>query len=176
MPKKTGKGLMEKAPHMMRRKTIDPGKAPYMNKEAPDDMALCKKCGAVYHGKRWYAQDDLPVALSGSRKSELVFCPACQKIKDSYAEGYLTIEGQFVREHAKEIMNAIDNKEDRAFHINPLEQIVEIRRFEDRIEVQTTTDKMAQRLGQFLHKTFSGEITYKWSSDTKLARVVWTRD
>jgi len=176
MPKKTGKGLMEKAPHMVRRKAIDPGGDPYLNKEAPDEMALCKKCGSVYHAKRWYAQGSLPESLSGARNSELVFCPACQKIKDGYAEGYLSIEGGFVREHADEIMSAIDNKEEMAFQINPLEQIVEIRRFEDRIEVQTTTDKMAQRLGQLLHKTFSGEIAYKWSSDTKLARVVWTRD
>lgn len=177
MSKKTGKGPLERAPHIVSRKTVDSaGNDPYMNKEAPDDMALCKKCGAVYHEKRWYKREDLPGKLSGAQNSELVFCPACQKIKDKYAEGYLTIEGSFVGEHADEILSVIDNKENRQFQINPLEQIIEIRRFDDRIEVQTTTDKLAQRIGQFLHKTFSGELAYKWSGDTKLARVVWTRD
>ena len=177
MSKKSGKGPLENATHMVRRKGLDTaGDDPYMNKEAPDDMALCKKCGAVYHEKHWYERADLPGTLSVARNSGLVLCPACQKIKDKYAEGYLTIEGHFVSEHADEILSLIDNKEDRQFRMNPLEQIIEIRRFEGRIEVQTTTDKLAQRIGQLLHKTFSGEIAYKWSGDTKLARVVWTRD
>jgi NMD protein affecting ribosome stability and mRNA decay len=177
MSKKAGKGTLERAPHIVSRKTIDSGGAdPYMNKEAPDDMALCRKCGAVYHEKRWYKRDDLPGKLAGAPNTELVHCPGCQKVTDKYAEGYLTIEGRFVKEHGDEILSIIDNKGDRQFHINPLEQIIEIKRSGGRIEVQTTTDMLAQRIGQTLQKAYDGELTYKWSGETKLARVIWSRD
>jgi NMD protein affecting ribosome stability and mRNA decay len=177
MPKKTGKGLLERAPHIVRRKSIDPeGSDPYLNKDAPDDMALCRRCGAVYHEKRWYKREDLPGKLAGSPNTALVLCPGCQKVRDKYAEGYLSIEGQFVEEHGDEIMNVIENKEGLQAYINPLEQIVEIKRFDGHIEVQTTTEKLAQRIGQILQKAFSGELVYKWSKDKSLARIIWTRD
>ncbi|OGP21679.1 MAG: hypothetical protein A2054_09435 [Deltaproteobacteria bacterium GWA2_55_10] len=167
---------MEKGAHMVRRKAIDPGGDPYLNKAAPQDMALCKRCGSIYHEKRWYKRDDLPEKLSQTPNTDIVFCPACQKFRDNYPEGYLTIEGKFVEAHGDEIMNLIANKEDRQLHINPLEQIIEIRRHDGHIEVKTTTGKLAQRIGRILQKTFSGEIVYKWSVDTKIARVVWWRD
>lgn len=176
MPKKTGKGLLERAPHIVRRKAMDPGGDPYLNKEAPKEMALCRRCGSVYHEKRWYKGDELPERLAGKPNTVLVLCPGCQKIKDKYAEGYLVIEGKFVEEHGNEIMSVIDNKEDRQFYINPLEQIIDIRRRDGRIEVETTTEKLAQRIGQILQKAFQGELTYKWSADTKIARLIWTRD
>ena len=176
MPKKAGKGLMYQGAHIMRRKAIDPGGDPYLNKEAPRDMALCKRCGSVYHEKRWYQRTELPERLADAPGTEIVFCPGCQKFRDKYPEGYLTTEGKFVEAHGDEIMNLIANKEDRQLHINPLEQIIEIRRHDGLIEVKTTTGKLAQRLGQVIQKTFSGEIAYKWSVDTKIARVVWWRD
>lgn len=177
MSKKTGKGLLERAPHIVRRKTADAEETdPYRSKEAPDDMALCRRCGAVYHEKRWYTRDELPGKLAGAPNTALVFCPGCQKVKDKYAEGYLTIEGRFVEEHGNEIMSIIENKEGLQAYINPLEQIVEIKRFDGRIEVQTTTEKLAQRIGQILQKAFSGELVYRWSGDKSLARITWTRD
>lgn len=177
MSKKTGKGLLERAPHIVRRKTVDPeGTDPYRNKEAPDDMALCRRCGAVYHEKRWYKRDELPGKLAGAPNTALVFCAGCQKVKDKYAEGYLVIEGHFVEKHGDEILSIIENKEGLQSYINPLEQIVGIKRFDDRIEVQTTTEKLAQRIGQIIQKSFSGELVYKWSDDNSLARIIWTRN
>lgn len=176
MPKKAGKGLMQKAAHMVRRKAIDPGGDPYLNREPPRDMALCKRCGAVYHEKRWYKREDLPEKLENKPNTGLVFCPGCQKFRDKYPGGYLTIEGGFVEEHGDEIVRLIENKEDRQIYINPLEKVMDIRRRDGRIEVETTTDKLAQRIGLIIQKAFNGEITYKWSADNRTARVVWRRD
>ncbi|OGP16815.1 MAG: hypothetical protein A2V21_305525 [Deltaproteobacteria bacterium GWC2_55_46] len=167
---------MQKGAHIFKRKALDPGGDPYLNKEAPEDMALCGRCGAVYHGKRWYQRHELPPTLVERPNTETVFCPGCQKTRDKYPEGYLTIEGKFVEAHADEIVGLINSKEERQSSINPLEQVMEIKRFDGRIEVKTTTGKLAQRIGRILQKTYDGEITYKWSVDTKLARVVWKRD
>lgn len=174
MPKKGGITL--KAAHIVRRKSIDSEKDPYLSRAAPMDMALCSGCGSVYHGKRWYRRGELPKGLDEAPASEVVLCPACQKTREGYARGFVTIEGSFVEAHAEEIMNLIGNKGLRQLHINPLERVMDVRRSAGRIEVQTTTEKLAQRIGQILKKAYHGEVSYKWSDDTKLARVVWRRD
>jgi NMD protein affecting ribosome stability and mRNA decay len=164
-----------KGPRIIRKKAIDTEKDPYLLKLSPEDMAVCRKCGAVYHDKRWSLSKT--VAEKAARKKSVdVLCPACQKIKEKFAGGFVTIQGDFVQDHKEELLNLVRNKEKRAMHYNPLNRIIEIKERKGVIEVSTTTDKLAQKLGQMIKKAFNGEIEYKWSSDTKLARVVWTRD
>ena len=43
------------------------------------------------------------------------------------------------------------------------------------IEITTTNEKLAQKIGKALHRAYSGHVEYKWSGDTKLARVTWHR-
>ena len=43
------------------------------------------------------------------------------------------------------------------------------------IEITTTNEKLAQRMGKALHKAYSGTIEYKLSEDAKIARVYWRR-
>lgn len=164
-----------KGPRIIRKKAIDTEKDPYLLKLSPNDMAVCRKCAAVYHDKRW-SLSKTAAAKAATKKRVDVLCPACQKIKEKFAGGFVTIQGDFVGEHKEEILNLVRNKEQRAMHFNPLDRIIEIKQKRDVIEVSTTTDKLAQRLGQMLKKSFCGEVEYKWSSDTKLARVVWTRN
>ncbi len=164
-----------KGHRIIRKKAIDTAKDPYLQKMRPGDMAACKRCGAVYHNKRWSLEEKLK-ARSASKKRAAVLCPACQKIKEGFAEGFVTIQGGFVKEHREEIINLVRNKEERAMHNNPLDRIIGLKEKKNLIEITTTTDKLAQRLGQMIKKAFNGEIEYKWSSDTKIARVVWTRD
>ena len=147
---------------------------PYLNQMTPDEMAVCRKCGSVYHGKRWYHHDDIPERLAGKKGTE-VLCVACQKIRDGFAEGFVTLEGAFVRDHREEIINLVRNKEERASHANPLERIIGITDKAGGVEITTTTGKLAQMIGKMLNKAFNGTVDYKWSSDVKLARVVWSR-
>ena len=46
---------------------------------------------------------------------------------------------------------------------------------QDGIEITTTNEKLAQRIGKALHKAYSGDVAYKWS-DPKIARVNWHRE
>lgn len=147
---------------------------PYLNQMSPDEMAVCKKCGSIYHGKRWYHPDDIPERLA-DKKRTAVLCTACQKIRDGFAEGFVTLEGKFVKEHREEILNLVKNKEERASRANPLERIIGITDKDGGVEITTTTEKLAQMIGKMLNKSFDGTVDYKWSSDVKLARVVWSR-
>jgi len=40
-------------------------------------------------------------------------------------------------------------------------------------KVQTTTEKLAQRLGRSVRKARGGTLAYKWSHNNKFLRVVW---
>lgn len=163
-----------KGARTLKRKSINSQKDSYLLKTGPEDMSSCRKCGAVYHDKRWMNREDAE-RLAMEPRAE-VLCPACQKVKDRFVGGFVTLQGEFLKDHREEIMNLIHNKEARASRINPLERIMEIKERKGAIEITTTTDKFAQRIGRILSKAFSGAVDYKWSDDTKLARVVWTRD
>jgi hypothetical protein len=41
------------------------------------------------------------------------------------------------------------------------------------LEVQTTSDRLAQRLGRELVKAYKGQVTTRWAHQDVLARVTW---
>ncbi len=157
------------------KKAIDSASDPYLNKASPTDNTSCSKCGAFYHNKRW-SLEALAKAAPKERKGETILCPACQKIRDGFVGGFVTIAGSFATAHNEEIINLIRNKEKRAIYHNPLERIIEIKETADGMKISTTTEKLAQRIGAILKKAYKGELEYKWSEDVKLARVSWRRE
>lgn len=158
----------------VRKKAIDSGTDPYLKDISPEDMAECGRCKAVYYKQRWSMKKDVIVAAVAKKKTAVV-CPACRKVRDKFAGGFVTITGGFAREHKDEILRLVKNKEGIAMRYNPLDRIIEIKEKRGSIEVFTTTEKLAQRIGRMLHKTFDGEVEYKWS-EANLARVVWSRE
>ncbi|MEE9542221.1 MAG: BCAM0308 family protein [Thermodesulfobacteriota bacterium] len=157
------------------KKAIDTEGDPYLAKIAPNEAAECRKCGVFYINKRWVLAEESKKSGAGSREFKKVLCPACQKIKDRYVGGYVSITGPFQAAHRDEIINLIKNKEKVARSHNPLDRIMDMKDSNGGLEITTTTEKLAQRIGQILKKSFHGEVEYKWSSDVKLARVRWTR-
>lgn len=169
-----------KGVRIFKRKAIHAEKDPYLSKfkkSGPENNAVCRKCGLYYHDKKWAYAHELPKGLLARPEGEFkqVLCPACQKILDKYPEGYLTIQGDFLKEHRTEILNLLHNKEEITSHNNPIERIIEIKDAADTIEVTTTTDKFAQMIGRMLNKAFDGTVEYKWGDNEKITRVVWTR-
>ncbi len=154
------------------KKAIDTEKDSYLSKAVSGGSGVCVKCSAIYKNKRWALPKEGSAVDATLKK---LTCPACQKIKDGFAGGYVTLKGDFLKEHRDEIMNLVKNKEARAMNNNPLERIIDIKNVGDSIEITTTTDKFAQMLGRIIHKAFSGTIEYKWSDDVKIARVLWQR-
>jgi len=169
------KGSGIRGPRIVKKKAIDTEKDPYLPEESPSDVGECTKCGIIYHGKHWALKSNTPEDVLLKEPRVKLICPACKKITEKFAEGYVTLHGDFLKGHKDEILHLIRNKEKIAMDSNPLERIIEIKDRAGTIEVTTTTEKLAQRIGQMLHKAFHGDVEYKWSDDVKLARVVWTR-
>ena len=156
------------------KKAIDTYNDHYLPKEGPHDMAVCKRCSAVYCNKRWSMSEAPYKKRKENKKTMFVLCPACQKIRDGYAEGFVTLKGDYLKEHKQDILNLIKNEEERAMGYNPLERIIDIKDRGNMIEITTTHEKLAQRIGKKVHKACQGDLEIKWTED-RVTRVVWER-
>jgi NMD protein affecting ribosome stability and mRNA decay len=150
-------------------------KDPYLPRGANGKVAVCEGCQAVYMKKRWYLKvESAKIANTPVMK---VVCPACLKIRDNFPGGIVTLSGDYVIAHKEEFLHLIRNEEQRARGFNPLERVMSIKENgHGSIVINTTNEKLAQRLGRAMKKAFRGEVTYRWSHDDKLVRVDWVRE
>ncbi len=165
------------SPAAVKKRELLP-KDPYLRKTPNPDGAVCAECGAVYKSKRWALPGKGASVSLKARASipAVVTCPACQKARDKYPGGVVTLRGHFLDGHRDEILNLVRNEEARARGYNPLERIIEIKSRAGGIEVTTTTEKLAQRIGREVKKAYGGTLGYTWSHDVKFARVGWERE
>lgn len=157
------------------RKNVDRTRDPYLSRKGSLDVGVCPDCHAISRKKRWYIDEAEYVSLARmgvvSRR-----CPACRKIADGFPSGVVTIHGMFLRTHRDEILTIVRNEERRARGTNPLERVMAIRDGGENVEILTTDEKLAQRIGREIRKAYQGTVTYKWSEDANLVRVDWSRD
>lgn len=149
-------------------------KDPYLPRGA-GKVAVCEGCQAVYMKKRWYLKTD--AAKTADLPETKVLCPACLKIRDNFPGGIVTLSGDFVIARKQELLHLIRNEEQRARGFNPLERVMSIKENgRGGIVINTTNEKLAQRLGRAIKKAFRGIVIYRWSHDDKLVRVDWIRE
>ena len=137
------------------------------------EIAVCKRCRAVYRHKRWSM--DYPDQKIKSHKVQKVICPACRKIRDHFPGGIITLRGDFLNSRKEQIRNLIKNEENRAMGVNPLERIISVKDMKDYMEIHTTTERFAQRIGREIQRAYKGSVAYHWSKDNKSVRVEWHR-
>ena len=158
---------------------------PYSMQQAPKGLLECPECHAVYYRKRW----SFPAIPSpGVRKStepgpktpakpilipKSFLCPACRKLQDGYAEGFIKIHWPNWGVRKAEVLGLIHNEEHQAACNNPLERVMTIRTRPDGADIETTTEHFAQRLGKHLDRAFKGSIEYRWSHKDKCVRIAW---
>jgi hypothetical protein len=85
----------------------------------------------------------------------------------------VTLTWSDLREHEPEIRGLIANVETRAVAVNPLDRVIKIVRRKKDLEVQTTNDRLAQRLGRALVRAYKGKAVYKWAHRDMMVRVTW---
>lgn len=151
----------------------DPKQDPYAMFKAPKGPAMCRTCKAVYANKRWYLDSDEARKLGDASTTQKLLCPACQKMKDDYPEGIVTLKWSDLREREGEIRGLIANVEARAASVNPLDRVMKIAWRKKDLEVQTTNDRLAQRLGRALMRAYKGKAEYKWAHRDMMVRVTW---
>jgi hypothetical protein len=159
-------------------KRVDHDAGRHHTRRAPKEAKQCIGCGAVYIKRRWVLVE---IAIRGEQARthpvEMTLCPACKQKREGIPAGYIYVEGTFFASHSDEISRLLMNEADRAAIDNPLGVIMGWE--EDkvgRLTITTTTEHLAERLGQALEKAFGGEVRYDFSHENKLARAYWHRD
>ena len=157
------------------RQNLPESTDPYQLRLDPGEVAACTECHALYQRRHWFFDADAYVRETMQPTTRMVLCPACQKIRDRYAEGRVTLQpSSFLTAHKDEILHLIHNEEDRAKGNNPLGRIVEIAESDSAIVVTTTNEKLAQHIGRTLKSTYQGHTTYQWS-ESRFLSVEWQR-
>ena len=151
------------------RKKIDVFHDTFLPRRAPAEIIQCSGCGAFYHRRRWTLS-----APSGFRPTLQpgLLCPGCQKIKAHSVSGELHVRGVAEQDRG-EVLRLLRNEAAQAREKNPLERIMHLTASGDDWMVETTTEKLAQRLGRSLRKARGGKVDYTWSHNNKFVRVVW---
>jgi len=148
---------------------------PYAPRFAPEETAVCTQCHSLYERRHWFFDEEAYFYASAKPDTHQVLCPACQKIRDNYAEGQITIRpSTFVSTHKDEILRIIRNEEVRAKGDNPLERIITMTETDAGLIITTTNEKLAQRIGRTLKSAHHGQTTYHWS-EPKFLTVEWQR-
>jgi len=157
------------------KKKVDTQTDSYIPRGAPAKVVVCPGCHALSAGKRWKLDEEAYAKLRRAGPVREIFCPACEKIRDGYPSGQVTLRGPFLIEHWEEILRIIANEEQRARGDNPLQRIMSLSEENGRLEVTTTDEKLAQRIGRELRKACGGKVSYGWSHNNKFVRVQWER-
>jgi hypothetical protein len=148
---------------------------PYLPDQHLEEGTVCPQCGAVYVNQRWTLDDKQRAVMIGGAVTQEVVCPGCTKTAVRDPQGIVTLRGDYWPEHREEILNLVRNEESRALGSNPLERIIDIREEGDELIIETTNEKLAQRIGRHIDKAHKGQIEYRWSNDNHLVRVYWSR-
>ena len=168
---KTGEGRRQQ-----KKRSIPSYTDPYLPWGGSQETLMCRVCRSIYHHKRWYLESELPLSEKQITPRSLMICPACRKISNHFPGGIITLEGRFLGAHKEEILNLVRNEEARAKGVNPLERIISIKDVGNRVEIHTTSERLAQRIGRELERAYKGRATYHWSRDDKFIRVEWYRE
>jgi hypothetical protein len=141
---------------------------PYKTRSKLPDPTACPECGVTYRSGRWAW--GAPPADAHS-----ALCPACQRIRDDYPAGFLTLSGDFAREHRTELLGLARNVEQREKSTHPLKRIMVIRDEADGMLITTTDAGLARNIGDALHHAYEGDLDYQYTEEGSLLRVSWRR-
>jgi NMD protein affecting ribosome stability and mRNA decay len=164
MTKSSGGNHQPRRDRLLRGKNHDPYRS---NKKLPEPT-VCPDCKAVYRQGRWqWLQDSQGVERSP--------CPACQRIRDRYPAGYLSLAGSFLEEHREEISQLARNIESREKELHPLNRIMDVETTPEGLQITTTEMQLARTIGNAVQRAYGGEIDYGYEKEASVLRVTWKR-
>ena len=141
---------------------------PYLERGKRKEPAVCRECSAVYRNGRWQW-------LTATFEAEPTLCPACQRIRDGYPAGQVTLTGPFLEAHRDEILALAHNVAQKQAAQHPLQRIMGIEEREKEIVVTTTDMHLARTIGERIERAYDGDLDYRYGSEASLLRVSWKR-
>ena len=143
---------------------------PYLTRRKWSEPSWCPDCGVSYDHGRWvWAANQ----ASGATQRT---CPACQRIRDDYPAGYLSLRGEFLVMHRREIESLIQHIVNREKQEHPLKRLMRIE--EDKegvVEVTFTEPHLTAQVGEQIQRAYDGILKTHYEQGEYLVRVDWER-
>lgn len=133
------------------------------------EPTVCPDCRAVYHKGHWQWLPRPP-------KPHQHLCPACQRVRDRFPAGYVTLAGDFLAEHRDEIIQLVRNHGEKARSGHPLERIIALEEGDSEVVITTTDIHLARGIGEALESAYSGKLDFHYNAGENLLRVQWVRN
>lgn len=151
-------------PHMPQPKNHDP----YAHKSKAAGAQVCDDCDIVHHAGRWY-EGAPPVGDVGR-----TVCPACQRIRDRYPAGTITLPSEFL-EQREEVMGMLKNAEKAERETHPLERLMAVEDGEGGTLVVTTTGlHLAKAITSKLERRFHKKARIHYPPEAHLMQADWS--
>ncbi len=144
-----------------------------VKKAQKGDVRICPGCMAVSEKKRWAIRPDLYAVYSKSPKAEKVLCPGCERVKDKRVDGWVELKGPVVKTKGKELRGMIDNIVAYAKTDDPVHRIVSISGKEDKLNIETTSEWLAETIGKAVQRQYRGDLAMHFNHDEEFVRVYW---
>jgi hypothetical protein len=151
--------------------------SPHTDDKPPTGTAICRECQAIWRRGTWSLDPTARRSLRGPSPATSVLCPACACAAQGHPSGIVYLTGSYLARNRIEILNLLRNLERAAASKNPLERIIRITHDASHpVVVETTSEKLARRLGRGLSKACGGRLAIRFSHEDKLVRIYWHRD
>jgi NMD protein affecting ribosome stability and mRNA decay len=141
---------------------------PYHPREKLPEPTFCPDCKAVYQEGRWQWLKR-PPAFNEHQ------CPACQRIRDRYPAGFVTLSGKFFAGHRDDVLNLARKEETREKAEHPLQRIIDIQQEDDQTVITTTDLRVAHKIADAIHQAYQGSLEVKFTPDEYRVRIRWSR-
>ena len=148
-------------------------KNPYYEGKKYQEPTICSSCRLVYSEGRWTSETASKKLMNQANKA---LCPACKRKKDRNPEGVVYLSGDYFHQHRKEILQLAKNAEQRAQENRPLQQIMSYTEEENTVEITTTNEHLARRIGKAIASAHAGELDIKSGQNQRLVRIYWSRE
>jgi len=169
--------ISAKARFVRRNKALS-STPPHADLKPSGGAAICSKCQAVWRKGSWSLDPAVRREVRRWRAPAIVLCPACRSTNEGTPTGILYLSGSFLARNPTEVLNRLHTAERAAAAKNPLERIIRIQddSSRSRVVVETTSEKLARRLGRAISRACGGSLEIHFSHEDRLVRVYWRRD
>ena len=140
--------------------------APGNQVEKSHDSLCCITCGVVYRRGRWHWAPK-------PADAQPCECPACQRIHTRVPAGIVTLSGQGVTAHAKEMKQLARHQEEAEKGEHPLNRIIDVEDTPQGVTILTTDIHLPRRIGQAIRRAFGGILRVKFEENGHSVTVDW---
>ena len=138
----------------------------YKSKGKLSEPAGCMDCGAVFRDGHWQW-------MTMPEGARMTCCPACQRMRDHYPAGYVSLGGDFFAAHEQEIMQLVRHHEEQERAMRPMQRIMSVDATRDGSMITTTDIHLARGIGEALRRAYRGDLKFRYNPAQNLLRVNW---